>query len=436
MSTPLNYLRNKTFAVYGLGVTGRSVINYFNKNGFKKYIVWDDDHKILKKTTGEKFNIIRKKFLKLVNFVDYIVLSPGVNIKKAKLKNTLLKNKKKIITDLDLFYFINPNLSTVMVTGTNGKSTTCKIIEHVFKKNKINTKLGGNIGSPILNLNFKKNPLVIIEASSFQLAYSSFVKPDYALLLNISKDHLDWHETMDEYIKSKLKIFSLQEKDNFAFINHIGLIKKFKKNNYKSKIKFINTNKLKILKNKLRNDYLKSDSNIKNISFVYALAKIFNINQKNFLNSVKSFKGLEHRNEIVINKKNIMIINDSKSTSFESSKSALKNNKNIYWILGGLPKKGDVFRVNNFKKNITKAYIIGENTKHFRKYIERKVSFTLSNTLKKAVHAVFKEIKNVNDTKATILFSPASASYDQFKNFEDRGNKFKSLIKPFLKRFK
>ena len=178
MSTPLNYLRNKTFAVYGLGVTGRSVINYFNKNGFKKYIVWDDDHKILKKTTGEKFNIIRKKFLKLVNFVDYIVLSPGVNIKKAKLKNTLLKNKKKIITDLDLFYFINPNLSTVMVTGTNGKSTTCKIIEHVFKKNKINTKLGGNIGSPILNLNFKKNPLVIIEASSFQLAYSSFVKPD------------------------------------------------------------------------------------------------------------------------------------------------------------------------------------------------------------------------------------------------------------------
>ena len=282
MSTPLNYLRNKTFAVYGLGVTGRSVINYFNKNGFKKYIIWDDDHKILKKTTGEKFNIIRKKFLKLINFVDYIVLSPGVNIKKAKLKNTLLKNKKKIITDLDLFYFINPNLSTVMVTGTNGKSTTCKIIEHVLKKNKINTKLGGNIGSPILNLNFNKNPLVIIEASSFQLAYSSFVKPDYALLLNISKDHLDWHGTMNEYIKSKLKIFSLQEKDNFAFINHKELIKKFKKNNYKSKIKFINTNNLKIMKNKLKNEYLKSDSNIEKMSFVYALAKIFNINQKNF----------------------------------------------------------------------------------------------------------------------------------------------------------
>ena len=97
------------------------------------------------------------------------------------------------------------------------------------------------------------------------------------------------------------------------------------------------------MKNKLKNEYLKSDSNIENMSFVYALAKIFNINQKNFLNSVKSFKGLEHRNEIIINKKNIIIINDSKSTSFESSKSVLKNNKNIYWILGGLPKKGDVF---------------------------------------------------------------------------------------------
>ena len=119
----------------------------------------------------------------------------------------------------DIFYLLNPGIKSIVITGTNGKSTTCKIIEHVLKKNNINVSLGGNIGTPILNLNLKKNPLVVIEASSFQLAYSKFIKPDYAVILNITKDHLDWHGSMDSYIQSKLKIFSLQERDNFAFIN-------------------------------------------------------------------------------------------------------------------------------------------------------------------------------------------------------------------------
>ena len=435
MSTPLNYLRNKTFAVYGLGVTGRSVINYFNKNGFKKYIIWDDDHKILKKTTGEKFNIIRKKFLKLINFVDYIVLSPGVNIKKAKLKNTLLKNKKKIITDLDLFYFINPNLSTVMVTGTNGKSTTCKIIEHVLKKNKINTKLGGNIGSPILNLNFNKNPLVIIEASSFQLAYSSFVKPDYALLLNISKDHLDWHGSMKHYINSKFKIFALQKKTDYAFINNKKLLRRFRKYKYKSKLKFVTSNHYNKIKKKIKNNYLNSEVNQENMNFVYSLSKILKIKDKLFIKSLESFRGLKHRYEIFYRKYDKAFINDSKATSFEASKYALKNNKNIFWIVGGLPKKGDKIKLLNIKKNIFKAYIIGKYTKYFKKYLQGQVNYKLSYTLKNATISIFKDLRNIEDKKTTILLSPASASYDQFRNFEERCNKFKKLVITYARKY-
>ena len=209
MDTPLN-LSKKSFAVYGLGTTGRSVINYFNKISFKNYIIWDDN-KILKKywhLDKEK----KKDFLRQLNFVDYIIVSPGINIKKSELRKVLLKNRFKIITDLDLFYIFNPRARSIVVTGTNGKSTTCKIIEHVLKKNKTNTILGGNIGRPVLSLNLKKNPLVVIEASSFQLFHSKFVKPDYALILNITNDHLDWHGSMNNYIESKLNIFSFQKK--------------------------------------------------------------------------------------------------------------------------------------------------------------------------------------------------------------------------------
>ena len=434
MSISLNYLKHKNFAIYGLGVTGRSVINYFNKHGFKNYVGWDDDNQAFKKFLGSKYKGMRSDFLELINFVDYIVVSPGVNINKAKLKKILLKNKHKIITDLDLFYLLNPDLKSIVVTGTNGKSTTCKIIEHTLRKNYFNVSLGGNIGSPILSINLKKNPLTVIEASSFQLAYSKFIKPDYALILNITKDHLDWHGSMSNYTQSKLKIFSHQKKNNFAFVGSKDLLKKFRKNNYSSKVKLITSREYKKIKNKIKNNYLNSEVNEENMSFVYALSKVLKIKEKSFIKSLKSFKGLAHRHEIFYKKNNKTFVNDSKATSFEASRFALKNNKNIFWIVGGLPKIGDRFQLEKVKKNIIKAYIIGKHTKHFKKFLEGKVDFQLSNTLNSAVISMFKDVRHIKEKKITILLSPASASYDQFKNFEERGNKFKKLIKAYARK--
>ena len=147
--------------------------------------------------------------------VNYIILSPGVSLRKSVNKNKLIKHKDKIITDIDLIFLIKKSLTSIVVTGSNGKSTTCKIIEHILRKNKFKTLLGGNIGTPILNLISKKIDFLIIEASSFQLAYSKFIAPDYALLLNITNDHLDWHGNMKNYIKAKFKIFEYQKKTNF-----------------------------------------------------------------------------------------------------------------------------------------------------------------------------------------------------------------------------
>ena len=177
-------LKERSFLVYGLGLTGMSVVNFFKKNKIKKFKVWDD-----KKKNLLKYN--RAKNLNQTLYeVDYIVLSPGVSLIENK---DLKKFRDKIITDIDLFYLFYKRFKSVVVTGTNGKSTTCKLLAHLLKKNKINFSLGGNIGTPILNLKNLRNKYIIIEASSFQLAYSKFITPDYAFFLNLSNDHLDWH---------------------------------------------------------------------------------------------------------------------------------------------------------------------------------------------------------------------------------------------------
>ena len=329
---------------------------------------------------------------------------------------------------------LNSRTKSIVVTGTNGKSTTCKIIEHVLKKNKINTSLGGNIGKPVLSLNLKKNPLVVIEASSFQLAYSKFVKPDYALILNITNDHLDWHGSMKDYTESKLKIFSLQTKNNFAFINNKNLLKKYKRKKYLGKLNFVDSQNYKRIKSRIKNNYLNFQANKENISFIFALSKVLRISEKSFVRSLKSFKGLPHRYEIFLKKNNKVFINDSKATSFQASKFALQSNKNIFWIVGGMPKLGDRFNLGKMKKNIIKSYIIGNYMKNFKRQLNGKIDFQLSRTLNKATVSIFKDIKSIADKKITILLSPASASYDQFKNFEERGNQFKRLIKNYARK--
>ena len=169
------------------------------------------------------------------------------------------------------------------------------------------------------------------------------------------------------------------------------------------------------------------------MSFVYDLSKILKINEKSLINSLKSFKSLPHRHEIFYKKSNKIFINDSKATSFEASKYAIKNNKNIFWIVGGLPKAGDKFQLGKIKKNIIKTYIIGKHMKNFQKYLKKSVKLQLCANLKNAIITIFKDTKNIRNRKITILLSPASASYDQYKNFEERGNYFKSLI---IKKFK
>ena len=429
MSHILN-LKKLSFLVYGLGSTGHSVIKYFKKRKIYNFSVWDDNIGVRKKFGSKNVS----NFKNALKEVDYIVLSPGISLKKTKYKKDLIKFKKKIITDIDLLYLSNSKFKSIVVTGSNGKSTTCKIIAHLLKKNKFNVELGGNIGTPVLNLKIKKNIFFVIEASSFQLSHSRFIHPNYAILLNITNDHVDWHGSMQAYLKSKLKIFDLQERNNFALVND-NFKDIFRKKKYLSKLVSVKFRDYKKIKSKIKNNYLKSSTNDENMNFVYALSKLLKINKNSFIKSMSSFLGLPHRYEIFFKKKGITFINDSKATSLQATKFALASSKNIYWILGGLPKDKDKIDLRYIKNNIIKSYIIGKNINFFKKQLRNKIKFSVTKNLKNAIISALKDIKLLKRINNTILLSPGAASFDQFKNFENRGNEFKKLSILYAKRF-
>lgn len=417
-------LKELSFLVYGLGLSGKSVVNFLKKKKIKNFKVWDDKKKdVYKNYRSQNLNLTLK-------CVDYIILSPGISLKN---NNKLSKFKKKIITDIDLFYLAYHKFKSIVVTGTNGKSTTCQLLAHLIKKNKLNFKLGGNIGTPILNLKNPKKSFVIIEASSFQLEYSKFICPDYAFFLNFSNDHLDWHGSKMNYLKSKLKIFSLQKKNHYAIINK-KIKKNFLKKNFLSNLIVPKFDEYKKIKNQIKNDYLTLDINNENMNFVYAFSKLIKIKKSTFIHAMKSFKGLPHRFEIFLKKGNIVFINDSKATSFSASENALSSLKNIFWIVGGLPKKNDKLNFMPFKKNIIKTYIIGKHTNFFKKQIKGKLVFSITKNIKNSVFQILKDSKLKKIDKGFVLLSPSAASFDQFDNFEKRGQEFKRLTKKYVRK--
>ena len=413
-------LKNKSFLIYGYGKSGRSAYTYLKKNN--KTLIYDDNKKI------NKFFISKKK-VQLTQF-DFIVISPGININKCSLKNYLKKNRGKIITDLDIFYLNNPNNLKITITGTNGKSTTAKLLFNILKDQRKNVILAGNIGVPILSTKkIRTNTIFVIEASSYQIDYSQYFKTNYAFILNISPDHLDRHKSIQKYAYAKLKLILNQKKNFHAFIeNNKYLNKEIKKNKIQSKIIRVkkDINKIKEL---ISNDYFKNINNLKNLSFILDFAKVYKLNKTKLLKTVNLFKGLDFRQQIIYKNKFVTIINDSKSTSFSSSINLLKSYKNIFWILGGLAKKGDKFKLNSkYYKNI-KGYIFGRDKNFFIKKLYNNIPSKSYKNLESILKIIIKEIKLNKNKHSYVLFSPSAASFDQFKNFEDRGNYFNNLIK-------
>ena len=285
-----------------------------------------------------------------------------------------------------------------------------------------------------MDLKTSKNSYTIIEASSFQLAHSKYICPDYAFLLNLTNDHLDWHGNLNNYLNAKLKIFRLQNKKQYAIINN-KFKKIFSKKKYLSKLKIPNYSGYQKIKYKIKNDYLTSGINDENMCFVYTFAKLLKIKEIFFIQAMNSFKGLPHRFEIFLKNDYVTFVNDSKATSFRATQFALSSLKNIFWILGGLPKKGDKINISKYRKNIVKCYLVGKNINYFKKQIKGKLAFSITKTLKKSIIQILKDSSFYRDRNISVLLSPAAASYDQFINFEKRGEEFKKICKKYDRKF-
>ena len=430
MSIHPNIFLNKKILIYGLGKSGLSTFKFL-KN--KSEVFLYDDFKSNFKTHAIKKNFINLKKILNLKF-DLIILSPGIDINKCRLSKFLKKNQNKIYSDLDVFYAFYKN-NCITITGTNGKSTTCQLLYEVLFNHKFDVKLAGNIGVPILSVkNIKKKTLFIIEASSYQLDYSKIFKSKIAVILNLSPDHLERHINIKNYLKAKFKLLISQSKGYLAFVKKKDpLIKKeIKSNKFNSKIIEVDTQKVEKILKYIDNNYFFSETNKENLSFVFEIVENLNLKKKIFIKTIKKFKGLKYRQQVISNQNNLTIINDSKSTSFSSSIDILKSNSNVYWLLGGVPKKGDKFNLSKKYCDKIKAFVYGKNRYFFNKKLRGKIKYENFVNLKDALKKVFIFVKKEKSKKRTILFSPCAASFDSFKNFEDRGFYFKKLVKKYL----
>ena len=428
-----NIFFKKKILIYGLGKSGISAYRFLKKNN-KIYLY--DDNKIKNQNLEIKKKLIQYQDI-IHEKIDCIIISPGIDIKKCKLKNFLKKNLDKIHTDLDIFYYYNKKNKNITITGTNGKSTTVKIIYEVLKCQKIDARLVGNIGNPILSeKKITPKTVFVIEASSYQLEYSKIFKSHLAAILNISPDHLERHGSIRNYIKAKFKLIKTQTKKDFTFLNTNNLFIKRYLSGQKILSKIIKINKTvqsKVLK-KIDNPNFLSDGNKENLSFVFEITKKMKISKNNLFKALQKFNGLDFRQQVIFKSKNLIIINDSKATSFSSTVSILRSITNVYWIVGGQAKKGDKFLLNKSECKNMEAYIFGKNKKFFINKLKKKINYQLFDDLKSSIKKVLIDIKknNKKQKKHIILFSPAAASFDSFKNFEDRGNYFNHLIKGML----
>ena len=419
-----NIFLKKKILIYGLGKSGISSFRFLRN---KADIYLFDDLKNTHPKQISKLKLLKIKF-------DIIIISPGINIFNCKLSKFLKLNKKKIYTDLDVFFTFFKN-KCITITGTNGKSTTAKILYEVLKDQKKDVRLIGNIGNPPLNeKKISKNTIFVIEASSYQLDYSQLFSSKYSIILNIKPDHLERHKTLQNYVDAKFKLLDSQSKSCLAFVksDDVLISRKLKTKKFNCKIVKVNTKKNYNDFLEIKNKYFLTESNRENLSFIIELAKKLKL--KNYLlqKTIKNFKGLKYRQQIILQKKNLTIINDSKSTSFSSSVGMFKKDSNILWLLGGIYKKGDKLELKKKDLSNVTAFIYGENKNFFNKQLRSKVKFKNYKNLEDAVKNVFSIIKTKRSIKYTILFSPCAASFDSFKNFEERGLYFNRLVKRFM----
>lgn len=451
---PVTTFKDRKVALFGLGGSGMATARALVDGGADVF-AWDDNPDSVEKA---KASGIKTADLRQIDWHDLaaFVLSPGVPLTHPKPHWTVDLARAagvEIIGDVELFVRERrahaPDCPFIAITGTNGKSTTTALIAHILSASGRNTQMGGNIGTAILTLDPPRHDrFFVVECSSYQIDLAPTINPTAGILLNLTPDHLDRHGTMQHYADVKEKLVA-GSKTAIVGVDdsHCELIAD---RNEKAGKHVIRISRRQTLPKGLfadgsrivRSDAtgkgvlvdltgiqtLRGSHNAQNASAAIAACLEVGVSIEDIRKGLATFPGLKHRMQPVGRKGNVVFVNDSKATNADAAAPALSSYERIYWILGGLAKEGGIASLAPFFPRIAKAYLIGEAAPAFASTLGDAVPFEISGTLEQAVAHASADAAQHAEVASAVMLSPACASFDQYKNFEVRGDAFVAQV--------
>ncbi len=410
---------DKTFLIWGKGKSGLGAKKLLDSKNIKNFIGSDET---------ENWEDYKGSF-------DVLVLSPGI-APSHPLWRYSLENNIEVIGELELAYLFYKGVFLIAITGTDGKSTVSYLTYLILKKRFEDIEIGGNFGTPFSEILTKSdNAKAVLEVSSFQGKTIKTFRPNIGVFLNFSPDHLDWHESLEDYFFSKQNIFKNQTKEDILLLKNEDPVSKTISE--AKKIFFGENSDLFIKDNKvfykkelfldLKNVKLRGSHNLYNIAIASLIGHLNGVSLDDIYSVIESFEGLPFRMSFLGEIKNRYVYNDSKSTTPNALKAALSSfEKNVVLIAGGILKSDNLKDLKPLIKEKVKAIIlIGRDKEKMRDDLKGSSDIYLENSLEEAVYKAFE----ISKEKDIILFSPACASFDMFNNYQDRGNKFNEIVR-------
>jgi UDP-N-acetylmuramoylalanine--D-glutamate ligase len=418
------------YAVYGLARSGIATVEALLASG-AKVTAWDAKEEARAKAPPDA--VLENLDEADLSQFDSLVVTPGLPLNRHPIAQRAREAGVEIIGDIELFARARPELpphKVVGITGTNGKSTTTALVHHILKTAGVPTTMGGNIGLPILSLDpLPEGGVYVLELSSYQIDLTQSLDCDVAVLLNITPDHLDRYESFEEYRDSKLRLFKMQSKGHYSVLgaadpNIIEIILQWTESSrdwtYGVPMDFDGW------EDQSRWPALRGPHNAQNISAAEAAIRglRMNIDARAPGGAFESFPGLPHRMERVRERQGVTFVNDSKATNPTATAPALAAFDSIRWILGGQAKTDSLDECAPHFGHVRSAYTIGEAAELFERILKPHIPVKNCGKLDEAVRQAAQDAQAGD----TVLLSPACASFDQFRDFEDRGDRFKALV--------
>ncbi|MDD5449855.1 MAG: UDP-N-acetylmuramoyl-L-alanine--D-glutamate ligase [Candidatus Omnitrophica bacterium] len=435
-------MKEKTATIVGMGVSGIGAARLLGKNGWKVRVTEAQATPDIRAKAGplERLGIAVETGSHTKSFIEgsrLVVTGPGVRADAAPLAWARALGIP-VIDEIELGYRFCP-AKIIAVTGTNGKSTTTTLIGELLKADKRDVIVCGNIGLSFCDEVQKagKSSIVVLEVSSFQLQRCVRFRPFISLFLNISQNHLDRHKDFKEYLDAKMSIFKNQRKSDWAVINYDDRRLKNLKRHIRPRVVYFGNSiqEAEEIREFIRasDPALKEEHNLKNMMAAVTAANIFKVSPNAIKKTLNRFKGLEHRCEFVDEVDRVRFINDSKATTVDAAMNAIRSIQGPVILIAGGRDKGSDFTVlkSIIEQKVKAIVLIGEAMKKIRTQLMGSAPIYEARDMNEAVIRSFglARERDTRDTRDTVLLSPMCASFDMFKNFEDRGEHFKEIVK-------